>query len=76
MALALDPHFDTRTNLLKNLIVVDIAPVKAKMSPQFRSYVEAMRRIESEKLKSRKEASELLSTYEKVNSSVHWRPLY
>jgi hypothetical protein len=66
MALALDPYLDTRKNLLKNLIVVDIAPVKAGISPEFHDYLEAMQRIETEKLKTRKEASDLLSNYEKV----------
>lgn len=66
MAVALDPYLDTHKNLLKNLVVVDIAPTKASMSPQFAGYLEAMQRIEREKLKTRKEASDLLSTYEKV----------
>ncbi|KAF9453441.1 alpha/beta-hydrolase [Macrolepiota fuliginosa MF-IS2] len=65
MAVALSPYLDTRANLLKNLIVVDIAPVKAKMSPQFCDYIGAMQRIEQEKLKTRKEAADFLSAYEK-----------
>lgn len=66
MALALDTYLDTHQNLLKNLIVVDIAPNRAGISPEFHSYMEAMQRIEKEKLKTRKEASDLLSNYEKV----------
>ncbi|EKM75411.1 hypothetical protein AGABI1DRAFT_109477 [Agaricus bisporus var. burnettii JB137-S8] len=65
MALALDTYLDTHQNLLKNLIVVDIAPNRASVSPEFHSYMEAMLRIEREKLKTRKEASDLLSNYEK-----------
>ncbi|KAF7759938.1 hypothetical protein Agabi119p4_11633 [Agaricus bisporus var. burnettii] len=65
MALALDPYLDTRQNLLKNLIVVDIAPNRAGVSPEFHSYMEAMLRIERKKLKTRKEASDLLSNFEK-----------
>jgi hypothetical protein len=74
MALALDPYLDTHKNLLKNLIVVDIAPVKAGISPEFYGYVEAMQRIEKEKLKTRKEASDLLSNYEKVRRVNSFEP--
>lgn len=65
MAIALDPHLDTHTDILENLIVVDIAPVKAKMSADFSAYLEAMRRIEGEKVRTRKEAVAILSEYEK-----------
>ncbi|KAF8912313.1 Alpha/Beta hydrolase protein [Mucidula mucida] len=50
---------------LSNLIVVDIAPSKGKMSSEFHQYVQAMRRIEELQLKSRKEASYVLHEIEK-----------
>ncbi|KAJ3562849.1 hypothetical protein NP233_g9322 [Leucocoprinus birnbaumii] len=64
MAIALDPHLETDPSILENLIAVDIAPVKAKLSTGFRGYLEAMRRIENEKVKTRKEAMAILSEYE------------
>ncbi|KAJ3559155.1 hypothetical protein NP233_g11337 [Leucocoprinus birnbaumii] len=64
MAIALDPHLETDPSILENLIAVDIAPVKAKLSTEFRGYLEAMRRIENEKVKTRKEAMAILSEYE------------
>jgi hypothetical protein len=69
MAIALDPYLDTHENLLENLIAVDIAPTKAGISQEFRGYIEAMQRIEKEKIKTRKEATELLSEYEKAGTS-------
>ncbi|KXN87220.1 Abhydrolase domain-containing protein C22H12.03 [Leucoagaricus sp. SymC.cos] len=64
MAVALDPYFDTCKDLLQNLIVVDIAPVKAGVSEEFRGYAEAMLSIENGKMKTRKHADMLLSAFE------------
>jgi len=67
MTLALDK--DLPSNLLKNLIVVDIPPIKGSVSRTTISYIEAMRRIEDLKLTGssiRKEADELLIDVEKV----------
>lgn len=66
MSVALNPYLDAHPDILKNLIVVDIAPVKGKMSKVFHNYVEAMQKIENSNIKTRKEAAEFLSTYEKV----------
>ncbi len=75
MSVALDPYLDTHTDILKNLVVVDIAPVKAKMSSEFIGYVKAMQKIENEKVKTRKEADEILSTYEKARNIHKFAPL-
>ncbi|KAF9026016.1 alpha/beta-hydrolase [Hymenopellis radicata] len=50
---------------LFNLIVVDIAPSKGQMSPEFHLHVRAMREIDELQLKSRKEASYILNEVEK-----------
>lgn len=64
MSFALNP--DLPQNLLSNLIVADIAPSRGDLSPEFMGYVDGMRKIESSKVSSRKEAQEILSEYEKV----------
>ncbi|KDQ59096.1 hypothetical protein JAAARDRAFT_57066 [Jaapia argillacea MUCL 33604] len=62
MTLALDPS--TPKELLQNLIIADIAPSKGPLSPEFTSYVDAMRKIEESEVGSRKEAQDILSEYE------------
>ncbi|KAE9392569.1 alpha/beta-hydrolase [Gymnopus androsaceus JB14] len=63
MALALNPSLPH--SVLHNLIVADIAPIRASLSGEFLSYIEAMKRVESMKLRTRKEALEVLAEYEK-----------
>ncbi|KAF9007466.1 Alpha/Beta hydrolase protein [Cyathus striatus] len=60
------------SNLIKNLIVVDIAPAKGKISSEFRGYVDAMRKIEAEGLKSKREALDFLERYERDVSIRHF----
>ncbi|KAJ4480170.1 alpha/beta-hydrolase [Lentinula aciculospora] len=70
MTLALDNNLPFE--LLKNLIVVDISPIKGKVSRTTISYIEAMRRIEDLKLtgpNARKEADRLLVDVEKDPST-------
>lgn len=62
MALALNPELPL--NLLKHLIVVDIAPAKAAMSPEFQGYVEVMKSIERRHVTSRQAAQKMLTSYE------------
>ncbi|KAF7977043.1 hypothetical protein HWV62_4810 [Athelia sp. TMB] len=62
MAVALNPDLPRHT--LSNLIVADIAPSKGDLSPEFRSYVEAMKKIEASKVSTRKEAQAILAEYE------------
>lgn len=67
MTLALDQNLPS--GLLENLIVVDISPVKGKVSRTTISYIKAMRRIEALNLTGpnvRKEADKLLVDVEKV----------
>ncbi|KAF8640288.1 hypothetical protein AX16_010183 [Volvariella volvacea WC 439] len=63
MALALNPSLPS--GLLSHLIVEDIAPVQADISDEFKAYVKAMKRIEEVGVRTRKEAAEILSQYEK-----------
>ncbi|KAM0787325.1 hypothetical protein ACM66B_007098 [Microbotryomycetes sp. NB124-2] len=59
MALALAPH-----KAIERLVVVDIAPGSGKISPEFRTYLDTMRRIQDANVKSRKEADEILQSVE------------
>ncbi|KAF5392223.1 hypothetical protein D9757_001592 [Collybiopsis confluens] len=66
MTLALDNQIPS--DLLKNLIVVDISPIKGHVSTTTHLYLEAMRRIEEFKLAGpnvRKEADKILVDVEK-----------
>ncbi|KII89681.1 hypothetical protein PLICRDRAFT_137904 [Plicaturopsis crispa FD-325 SS-3] len=63
MAFALNP--DLPAELLANLIVADISPAKGDISAEFRGYLEGMKKIEASHVRSRKEAQEILSHYEK-----------
>jgi len=63
MSFALDPNLPQ--SMLSNLIVADIAPSKGDVSPEFKNYVEGMKKIEDSKVSSRKEAQDILLDYEK-----------
>lgn len=67
MSVALHPSLDdpSNTHILAKLIVADVAPVRFKLSPEFKGYIEAMKKIEDMQLTSRKEALEVLEAYEK-----------
>ncbi|KAG1736539.1 alpha beta-hydrolase [Suillus lakei] len=62
MALALDPELPS--DLLANLIVSDIAPVRAKVSQDTVQHIRAMEKIEAGNVSTRKEADEIMSEYE------------
>jgi hypothetical protein len=64
MSVALHP--DLPQSLLSHLIVDDVAPSKGGLSADFKRYVEGMIRIESARVRSRKEAQDILIEYEKV----------
>ena len=64
MTVALDP--DLPHDLLAQLIVEDIAPSKGPLSSEFQGYIEAMKKIESSSVTTRKEAQEILTPYEPV----------
>ena len=69
MAVALDPELPPE--LLAQLIVVDIAPARGALSPEFQGYIEAMKRIEANQVKTRQEADRVLQPYEQVPSHTH-----
>lgn len=56
-------------NLLKHLIVADIAPSRGPLSPEFQSYIQAMKRIEESDVTSRSEAQHIMKEYESVRAS-------
>jgi len=63
MALALSPSLPK--NLLRDLIVVDIAPqAMPALTPQFISYIKAMQKIEESGVQTRKEAEKILLGFE------------
>ncbi|KAG8801299.1 hypothetical protein FRC16_000781 [Serendipita sp. 398] len=62
MALALHPQ--TPSDLLRNLIVEDISPIKGKLSKEFEGYARTMRRIMDMGLKTRNEADAVLQESE------------
>ncbi|THH17065.1 hypothetical protein EW146_g3676 [Bondarzewia mesenterica] len=62
MSLALSATLPS--DLLTHLIIADIAPSRGALSPEFQSYVRAMREIEEKAVSSRKEAQEILTSYE------------
>lgn len=66
MAAALSP--DLPPDTLSKLIVVDISPARGPMSDEFRTYLRAMKEIEHKRVKSRKEADDVLQAYEPVSS--------
>ncbi|KAJ7599245.1 Alpha/Beta hydrolase protein [Mycena floridula] len=63
MAVALSPSLSEST--ISRLIIADIAPSKGALSPEFRSYVEAMKKIDDARVSTRKQAMEILNEYEK-----------
>jgi hypothetical protein len=52
---------------IEHLIVADIAPSNAALSTEFQAYVEAMNKIEQSKVSSRREAQDILASYEPVS---------
>lgn len=64
MTFSLNP--ETPTDLLKDLIVSDIAPVHAKPSADNIAFIQGMEEIEASNVSSRKVADEILERYEKV----------
>ncbi|KAF8552031.1 alpha/beta-hydrolase, partial [Imleria badia] len=62
MTFALNP--ETPTDLLKDLVVSDIAPVRAKASADTLSHIQGMEEVEASNISSRKEANEILEKFE------------
>ncbi|KAI5836088.1 alpha/beta-hydrolase [Schizophyllum commune Tattone D] len=70
MSVALDPELPE--GLLENLIVEDIAPSKGALSPEFQGYIQGMKAVDAAKVKSRKEARDILSRWEKDPSVLQF----
>ena len=71
MTFALDSTLPS--DLLSNLIVVDIAPSIGALSPEFQGYIEAMKKIEASQVKTRQEADHLLRPFEQVRPPSYHR---
>jgi hypothetical protein len=56
-------------NITIDLLVVDIAPGVGKISPEFRTYLDAMKEIDTAGVVSRKDADAILAKYEPVSTS-------
>jgi hypothetical protein len=66
MTVALSPVLSAGT--IEHLIVADITPSGASLiSSEFQSYIEAMNKIEKSKVSSRREAQDILASYEPVS---------
>ncbi|KAH9810842.1 alpha/beta hydrolase [Melampsora americana] len=62
MTVALNP---LGSSIIQKLIVVDISPMKGKISDEFKTYLNGMKEINLKQVQSRKEADEILSKFEK-----------
>ena len=69
MSFALNPEMPT--NLLKDLIVSDIAPVRAKASADTLLHIQGMEEVEASNVSSRKEANAILEKFETVPTPPH-----
>lgn len=64
MSVALDPSLPD--GLLSHLIVGDISPIRGRISKEFQRYVDGMLKVQEEGIRTRKDAFERLSEFEKV----------
>jgi len=64
MSVALDPSLSDSDEQISKLIVADVAPSRANLSPSFVGYIQTMKKIETAKVGSRKEALEMLEECE------------
>ena len=56
--------------LIGKLVVIDISPAVGPVSNEFKKYIQAMLKIERSRVRSRKEADEILKEYEPVRLSL------
>lgn len=59
-------HPETPAGILSNLIVSDIAPIRAKASKDTVQHIEGMEQIEVSRITNRKDADKILEGYETV----------
>lgn len=71
MALALRP--DTP---VEKLVVLDMSPAVGQISPDFAKYLEAMKAIVAARVRSRKEADQILAKYEPVRAACQRGPAH
>ncbi|EAU85248.2 mitochondrial protein [Coprinopsis cinerea okayama7 len=64
MSVALQAGNEQPPHTLNDLIVVDVSPVKGRISHQFRTYVDTLKEIQDLGLKTRKEAADHLARVE------------
>lgn len=69
MAAALQAGREQPPHTLDNLIVVDVSPIRGRISKQFVSYVDTLKEIQDKGLSTRKEASDYLATVEPVRAT-------
>ncbi|KAK1220690.1 hypothetical protein PQX77_016516 [Marasmius sp. AFHP31] len=58
MAMALHP--DLPKDMLSEVIIEDIAPSRGSLSSEFQAYIETMQRIQDSRIKTRKEATDMM----------------
>ena len=68
MAVALSPELPA--DAIEHLIVADIAPSSASLSTEFQGYIDGMNKIEQSNVNSRREAHDILSSYEPVRRQL------
>jgi hypothetical protein len=68
MAMALSAGYETPSDVLSKLVVVDVSPIKGKISKQFRTYIDTLKEMEGQGIKSRKEANDYLARIEPVSN--------
>jgi hypothetical protein len=59
----------TKPEVAAGLISLENAPISSRLSPTFQKYTEAMKAITEAKFTKRKDAADLLATYEPVSPS-------
>ncbi|TEB27086.1 alpha/beta-hydrolase [Coprinellus micaceus] len=64
MAMALSAGYEKPSDVLSKLVVVDVSPIKGKISKQFRTYIDTLKEMEGQGIKSRKEANDYLARIE------------
>ena len=68
MALALQP--DLPPGLLANLVVVDSAPINRDLDTQIFRYIDGMKDVERQNVRTKEAAAEILAQYTKVRINL------
>ena len=70
MAMALSAGYEKPSDVLSKLVVVDVSPIKGKISKQFQTYIDTLKEMEGQGIKSRKEANDYLARIEPVSNLI------